>query len=79
MKQLILCALALIAFNPAFAQTPQSVVELLKADYEIVSINPVTDSYAVFLKKGASVVICQIGIDGAGKAFSTDKCYPLTK
>lgn len=35
------------------------------------------ESYAVFLQKDEAVVVCQMGFkDGA---FSTDKCYPLTK
>ena len=73
-------AIMLLAGSAA-AQTPQSVLELLKADYDIVAITPISGSYAVFLEKdeGEAVVICQIGINGAGSAFSTDKCYPLEK
>ena len=62
---------------PALAQTPQSITELLKADYDIINVSPIAESYAVFLEKDDAVVICQMGFkDGA---FSTDKCYPLTK
>ena len=61
----------------AHAQTPQSIVELLKADYDIINVSPIAESYAVFLEKDDAVVICQMGFkDGA---FSTDKCYPLAK
>ncbi|MGD9476617.1 UNVERIFIED_ORG: hypothetical protein LHK14_17370 [Roseateles sp. XES5] len=61
----------------AEAQTPQSIVELLKADYDIINVSPVSESYAVFLEKDNTVIICQMSFkDGA---FSTDKCYPLAK
>ena len=78
---MIVTATLVASAGSAAAQTPQSVLELLKADYDIVSISPISGSYAVFLEKddGESVVICQIGINAAGSAFSTDKCYPLEK
>lgn len=63
--------------GPALAETPQSIIELLKADYDIINVSPIAESYAVFLQKDEAVVVCQMGFkDGA---FSTDKCYPLTK
>ena len=63
--------------GPALAETPQSIIELLKADYDIINVSPIAESYAVFLQKDEAVVVCQMGIKDA--AFSTDKCYPLTK
>ncbi|MCJ8052022.1 hypothetical protein GB928_002400 [Shinella curvata] len=61
----------------ALAETPQSIIELLKADYDIINVSPIAESYAVFLQKDEAVVVCQMGFkDGA---FSTDKCYPLTR
>lgn len=71
-----LLATALLA-GTAQAQTPQSVIDLLTAGYDIINVSPIAESYVVFLEKDDTVVICQIGFkDGA---FSTDKCYPLTK
>ncbi len=61
----------------ALAQTPQSIVELLKAGYDIINVAPISESYAVFMEKDDAVVICQMGFNSG--AFSTDKCYPLTK
>lgn len=72
-------ALLAVAFfaGTAQAQTPQSVVELLTAGYDIINVSPIAESYAVFLEKDDTVVICQIGFkDGV---FSTDRCYPLSK
>ena len=63
--------------GPALAETPQSIIELLKADYDIINVSPIAESYAVFLQKDEAVVVCQMGFKDA--AFSTDKCYPLTK
>ena len=78
---MVVAAMLVVSAGSAAAQTPQSVLDLLKADYDIVSISPISGSYAVFLEKddGESVVICQIGFNAAGSAFSTDKCYPLEK
>jgi hypothetical protein len=63
----------------AQAQTPQSILELLKTGYDIINVSPIAESYAVFLEKDDddSIVICQMGFKD--DAFSTDKCYPLTK
>ncbi|PWE56543.1 hypothetical protein DEM27_09175 [Metarhizobium album] len=61
----------------AAAQTPQSILELLKSGYDIINVAPISESYAVFLEKDDAVVICQMGFNSG--AFSTDKCYPLTK
>ena len=61
----------------AQAQTPQSIVELLKADYDIVNVSPIAESYAVFLEKDDAVIICQMAFKD--DAFTTDKCYPLAK
>lgn len=63
--------------GPALAETPQSIIELLKAEYDIINVSPIAESYAVFLQKDEAVVVCQMGFKDA--AFSTDKCYPLTK
>jgi hypothetical protein len=61
----------------AYAQVPQSIVDLMKAGYGIINVSPISESYAVFLEKDDTVVICQMGFkDGA---FATDKCYPLSK
>ena len=68
---------AVFLAGPALAETPQSIIELLKADYDIINVSPIAESYAVFLQKDEAVVVCRMGFkDGA---FSTDKCYPLTK
>jgi hypothetical protein len=72
-----LLAMAAALAAPAQAQTPQSIVELLKTDYDIINVSPISESYAVFLEKDDAVVVCQMGFkDGA---FSTDTCYPLVK
>lgn len=63
--------------GPALADTPQSIIELLKADYDIINVSPIAESYAVFLQKDEAVVVCQMGFKD--NAFSTDKCYPLVK
>ncbi|MCQ4629568.1 hypothetical protein GB927_005930 [Shinella sp. CPCC 100929] len=70
-------ALAASFAGTAQAQTPQSIVELLKAGYDIINVAPISESYAVFLQKDDGVVVCQMGFNDG--AFSTDKCYPLTK
>ena len=71
-----LLATALLA-GTAHAQTPQSIVELLKAGYDVINVAPISESYAVFLEKDDTMIICQMGFNDG--AFSTDKCYPLTK
>ena len=78
MRFLAAALLAAASFAaPALAETPQSIVELLKADYDIINVSPISESYAVFLEKDDAVVVCQMGFNDG--AFSTDKCYPLTK
>lgn len=54
----------------AHAQTPQSIVELLKAGYDVINVAPISESYAVFLEKDDTMIICQMGFNDG--AFSTD-------
>jgi len=76
----LLPAFALLASaTVAGAETPQSIVELLKANYRIVNVAPISESYAVFLEREDAVVVCQMGFDAGTGAFATDKCYPLTR
>nr|WP_298100378.1 hypothetical protein [uncultured Shinella sp.] len=59
------------------ADIPQSIISLLRSDFEIVNVAPISESYAVFLEKDDFFIVCQMGFKD--NAFATDKCYPLVK
>ena len=63
----------------AQAQTPQSIVELLKADYDIINVSPIAESYAVFLENADADTI-RVGLetllrDPAAAAARAENAY----
>lgn len=69
--------IGLLAATAASAQTPSSVKALLIQGYRLVSVMPITGSYAFFLEKDSDLVICQVGFDQTRKTFATEQCYTL--